>query len=87
MPRCAPAGLRHSRQRALVVLDCVKSGAREAERGSNLRALLGFGCWGKHVIVRHRVPEGMPRPTGDEGQALLDAIWLHFSAARVADFR
>ncbi|WP_406152731.1 TIGR02391 family protein [Streptomyces anulatus] len=34
------------------------------------------------MIVRQRVPEGMPRPTGDEGQALLDAIWLHFSAAR-----
>ncbi|MEU6957577.1 TIGR02391 family protein [Streptomyces sp. NPDC045714] len=34
------------------------------------------------MIVRHRALEGMPRPTGDEGQALLDAIWLHFSAAR-----
>ncbi|MEU2928869.1 TIGR02391 family protein [Streptomyces sp. NPDC007251] len=31
------------------------------------------------MIVRSNVPEGMPRPAGAEGQALLDEIWAHFN--------
>ncbi|MGI5139316.1 MULTISPECIES: TIGR02391 family protein [unclassified Streptomyces] len=31
------------------------------------------------MIVRTIAPEGMPRPTGEEGHALLDAIWAYFS--------
>lgn len=30
------------------------------------------------MIVRTIVPEGMPRPTGQEGQVLLDAVWAYF---------
>ncbi|MGW0952818.1 TIGR02391 family protein [Streptomyces sp. NPDC002545] len=30
------------------------------------------------MIVRTIAPEGMPRPTGEEGHALLDVIWAHF---------
>ncbi|MEU8945573.1 TIGR02391 family protein [Streptomyces sp. NPDC048489] len=32
--------------------------------------------------VRNALPEGMPRPTGDGGQALLDKIWSHFRVFR-----
>jgi uncharacterized protein (TIGR02391 family) len=31
------------------------------------------------VIVRTVAPDGLPRPTGEEGHFLLDAIWSHFS--------
>ncbi|MFB7323427.1 TIGR02391 family protein [Streptomyces sp. NPDC056190] len=31
------------------------------------------------MIVRTIAPEGMPRPTGEEGHALLDVIWAHFN--------
>ncbi|MGV9255385.1 TIGR02391 family protein [Streptomyces sp. NPDC003697] len=34
------------------------------------------------MIVRTIAPEGMPRPTGDEGHILLDAIWAYFSEHR-----
>ncbi|WP_435279737.1 TIGR02391 family protein [Streptomyces sp. 1222.5] len=34
------------------------------------------------MLARYTVPEGMPRPTGDKGQALLDMIWKHFSTHR-----
>jgi uncharacterized protein (TIGR02391 family) len=33
----------------------------------------------QHVIVRSIVPEGLPRPAGAEGQALLDEIWAYFN--------
>ncbi|MFD6910240.1 TIGR02391 family protein [Streptomyces virginiae] len=33
------------------------------------------------MIVRTIAPEGMPRPTGEDGHALLDVIWQHFSAS------
>lgn len=32
------------------------------------------------MIVRTVAPEGMPRPTGEDGHALLDVVWQHFSA-------
>jgi uncharacterized protein (TIGR02391 family) len=32
------------------------------------------------VIVRTVAPDGLPRPTGEEGHVLLDAIWSHFAA-------
>lgn len=34
------------------------------------------------MIVRTIAPEGMPRPTGEEGYALLDLIWAHFFDSR-----
>jgi uncharacterized protein (TIGR02391 family) len=34
------------------------------------------------MIVRTIAPEGMPRPTGEEGHVLLDAIWAYFSEHR-----
>ncbi|MFK0106411.1 TIGR02391 family protein [Streptomyces sp. NPDC091217] len=33
--------------------------------------------------ARIALPEGMPRPTGDGGQALLDKIWSHFRVFRL----
>ncbi|MGN5387442.1 TIGR02391 family protein [Streptomyces sp. JL7001] len=30
------------------------------------------------MIVRTIAPEGMPRPTGEDGYALLDVVWQHF---------
>ncbi|MFE2115748.1 TIGR02391 family protein [Streptomyces microflavus] len=33
------------------------------------------------MIVRTIAPEEMPRPTGEDGHALLDMVWEHFSAA------
>ncbi|MGW3246527.1 TIGR02391 family protein [Streptomyces sp. NPDC001070] len=31
------------------------------------------------MIVRTIAPEGMPRPTGEDGYVLLDVVWQHFS--------
>ncbi|MEU5688882.1 TIGR02391 family protein [Streptomyces venezuelae] len=31
--------------------------------------------------VRTIAPEGMPRPTGEDGHTLLDVVWQHFSAS------
>ncbi|MGQ4472991.1 TIGR02391 family protein [Streptomyces violaceoruber] len=31
------------------------------------------------MIVRTIAPEGMPRPTGEDGHVLLDVVWQHFS--------
>ncbi|MGW1276851.1 TIGR02391 family protein [Streptomyces tsukubensis] len=31
------------------------------------------------MIVRTISPEGMPRPTGEDGHVLLDVVWQHFS--------
>ncbi|WP_307823915.1 TIGR02391 family protein [Streptomyces sp. MBT58] len=31
------------------------------------------------MIVRTIAPEGIPRPTGEDGYALLDVVWQHFS--------
>ncbi|WP_327304544.1 TIGR02391 family protein [Streptomyces sp. NBC_01298] len=33
------------------------------------------------MIVRTIAPEGMPRPTGQDGHALLDVVWQHFSTS------
>ncbi|MFE9313342.1 hypothetical protein ACFYM5_38160 [Streptomyces sp. NPDC006706] len=34
------------------------------------------------MIVRTIAPEGMPRPTGEEGHILLNEVWGHFEAFR-----
>jgi uncharacterized protein (TIGR02391 family) len=45
--------------------------------------LFWIGRWGQYVIARTVAPDGLPRPTGDEGHVLLDMIWAHHTGHHV----